>query len=206
MHYLLEIVMPPTDDIQGAVDKILEPFSQYDGRENCFYDWYVLGGRFSGAKAQARIDKDVLENFYRWLKEEKVTVSGVICGKQMLKPDDQIEKVDAKWKEMTGRDEPCSLFSHAGDECDGDVCTVGELPEGYKASHVIIASDENFAVYMVQDKLWNGVSWQDATWNGCVRAAIYKWIEEGAKLYEEEYQLKITPTDDWLVVTVDYHS
>jgi hypothetical protein len=206
MHYKLEIVMPPTDNIEKAIDTILEPFSEHDeDARHPFWDWYVIGGRWSGSKVKERIGEDVLTAFYQWCRDEGVTVSNVQWGKQSLMPEDQIPKVDAKWQELTGLEGPCLIFQHSGDSNDGDICTVKDLPEGYTAAHVIVASHENEAFYMVEDDIWNGVNHVKADWDGTVHAAIAAAIERAA-YYKDEYREKSTPNDNWLVVTVDYHS
>jgi hypothetical protein len=200
MHYHLEIVMPDPghDDIEGTIDKILEPFSEYnDDSRHTFWDWYVIGGRWHGCKVEAQVPKDVLDAFYQWCNDEKITVSSVQCGKQDLSPIDQIPKVDAKWQEMTGLDGPCLIFGHGDIGNEADICTVGELPKDLKASHVIIANDANRAQLMWQDDMWNGVSWQRAGWDGTVSEVIEHYIKE---------RNADQPIDDWLVVTVDYHN
>lgn len=194
MHYKLEIIMPPTDDVEGAVEKIMEPFSEYnEDSKHTFWDFYSIGGRWAGNKVEARIDPKILEEFYQWCKDEKITVSSVQCGKQTLSPADQIPKVDEKWQEMTGLDGPCLIFDHAGSgygSLDGDVCKLSELPEGYTASHVIIADNDGRVLLMLEDLLWRGDNGTD--WDGKVQSAIDK--------------CEVTPTEDWLAVTVDYHS
>jgi len=64
MHSLLEIIMPPTDDVEGAIATIMAPFNeqpdedQEDVSSYTFWDWYVIGGRFSGSKLQSRLDPE----------------------------------------------------------------------------------------------------------------------------------------------------
>src|SRR6185312_2392586 len=103
MHYQLEIIMPPVADVKTAVAQILEPFDEQgedeDGNPNAhgFWDWYVIGGRWAGAKLEAMFGPERLKAFRAELAERNVTISGVRFGKQELQPADQIPMVDALW-------------------------------------------------------------------------------------------------------------
>src|SRR5690242_19801207 len=106
MHAHLEIVMPPTDDVEAAVSEIMKQFDESgedeDGvrNSNTFWDWYVIGGRWAGEKIDCVLDEKQKEAFFAELTRRKVTVSGVQCGKQKLEPASQSEMVDALWNEM----------------------------------------------------------------------------------------------------------
>lgn len=228
MHMHCEIVIPPTEDVEGAVETVMKPFREEE-EDAChpFWDWYVIGGRFAGNKRMGRYDKDILDAFHQWLQDEKVTVSGLQCGKQELQPASQIPKVDAKWNEMfpppDGKRLPCPLFAHSNDQYghDGkgtlpdDICTLADTP-GITCARVIIAgpgynSDTDDytgppkAVYMVCEDQWNGVIHMKIDWDRTIKSALTghaKHIES----YKEQYREKMTPQDDWLTVTVDYHS
>lgn len=227
MHYHLEIIMPPTTDVDAAVAGIMAPFDENgkdeEGHENrhAFWDWYVIGGRYSGAKGEATYGKDRIDAFYAWCKDAKVTVSGVQMGKQTLQPASQIPMVDAKWNEMFPEHGggACPLFDHAPARTSRDICRLAEMPEGLTAYHVIIAAPSYVAndvdkddvwtgppraVEMVAQSMWNGVSHVDAKWDGNV-AAFVERFKERMQDYREKYRAASTPTADWLVVTVDYH-
>jgi len=223
MHYHLEIIMPPTDNIEAAVSKILAPFNEQgtdeDGESNrhAFWDWYVIGGRFAGSKFQATLDKANLDKFYAELKERKVTVSGLTAGKQELKPESQIPMVDALWNEYFPQTNggPCPLFNHANNQyksdslLPNDVMAFSDVPQSLEASRVILAApnynDELAAEYMVSDSIWNGVNYEDTLWDETFGGAVSIFTKKRAG-YKAEYAEKRTPKDDWLVVTVDYHS
>lgn len=215
MHFHLEIIMPPTDDVEAAVAKIMAPFNERDESEDAdrraqFWDWYVIGGRWSGTKDEIRFDKEKLEAFNAALQERKVTVSGVRFGKPTLQPATQIPIVDALWREFfpetTG---PCPMFDHSPKTVSGDVCTLAELHPSLEAERVILAgikhNDELGAVHMAQRDFWNGVNYCKSTWDGNVNSSLSAFRESLAN-YRKEYADSITPQDDWLVVTIDYHS
>lgn len=224
MHYHCEIIMPPTDNVEEAVTRIMAPFDENADEEtrssNQFWDYYVIGGRLSGTKLMARYDKAKIDEFYAWLQAEKVTVSSVRCGKQTLEPASQIPKVDAKWNEMfpppSGRYAmACPIFDHASKQEYGDVCKLSEMPEGLTAKHVIIAHKKYSgemewngpltAGFMLQESMWNGCNHVEIDWDGTVKSALEKHVEH-LKNYAQQYIESNTPTPDWLVVTVDYHS
>jgi hypothetical protein len=224
MHHHLEVIMPPTENIEEALNQILEPFNEQgkdeDGNPNqhAFWDWYVIGGRWAGMKLETTLDPKKKDEFFAELEKRKVTVSGIQAGKHKLQPESQIPMVDALWCEFFP-DSPlkiCPFFDHFNNQyknSDGfpDIMRLKDVPPSLIASHVIIAGPHwkdngNLeAKHMVQDSIWNGVTHVQAKWDGSVHAAI----EEHKKRLENakpEYAAKHIPQDDWLVVTVDYHS
>jgi hypothetical protein len=58
---------------------------------------------------------------------------------------------------------------------------------------------------MVQDSMWNGVSFVKADWDGKVLSAIEEYRKK-LTIYKPGYAEKHNLQDDWLVITVDYHS
>lgn len=223
MHYKIEVIIPPTDDIEAAVAQTLAAFDENgkdeDGIENRhgFWDWYVIGGRWAGDKQKARLCQESLQSFYDWMTEQKVTVSSFQAGKHELKPAEQIPLVDAAWKRFfpEWEGEHCPLFSHSNnqysDSLSGDVCKVSELTGNETASKVVIAKRhwrdggkvEAAAAY--QDSVWNGVNHEDTAFDGNVKSCLEGYIN-GLEGRCEEWREENTPTADWLVVTVDIHS
>lgn len=221
MHYHLEVIMPPTLDISAALEEILKPFYE-DNEEgnNQFWDWCVIGGRWAGEKESCRYDAEKLEEFYAKCQEANVMVSGLVCGKQKLAPETQIPMVDKMWNDLFPTEDgtivACPIFSHCNNQYDSndllacDVCLVEEIPENLTASRVIVASanyDESGleAKFMTSDSIWNGVNFEDTTWNGKVKSVLDMYKEK-LERYKEKYVEKHTPKPNWICVTVDYHS
>jgi hypothetical protein len=230
MHHHCEIVIPPTTDIEGAIASVMKPFDEQgedeDGERNAnaFWDFYVVGGRWAGTKQIARYDEGKLQAFYDWMTAEKVTVSGLTAGKQEISPADQIPKVDAKWNEMfpSSSFAPCPMFKHSNDQyakrgplsgaLPDDVCRLVDVPPGMEIDRVIFAGPSLVkvgakyeavgpleATFMLQGDTWNGVNFVKAAWDGKMPSAV-------AMLRERMSAARATPHDDWLSVTVDYHS
>lgn len=224
MHYRCEIVMPPVSDIEEAVTAILAPFNERlpeddeNGSGYSFWDFWVIGGRYAGSKLQDSLDSEKLELFWKRMKEINLTVSGFCAGKQEIKPAAQIPRVDAIWRELfpeSGTD-ACPLFAHSNDQYSngslivGDVCSLKELPEKVVCARAIIAGPDfdNTSLcvsHMEQEDFWNGVNYCDTTWDKTLQSAIERYAEK-SKGHSREYLAARTPKDDWLVVTVDYHS
>lgn len=226
MHYHLEIIMPPTNDVEQAVKEILAQFDESgtdeDGEPNryTFWDWWVIGGRWAGEKVKAQLDQDKLKEFYDELNKLNITVSGLQAGKQELKPASQIPAVDALWLKFfpDSKVKACPLFNHYNDQYQkvsdlpDDVMKYSDIPEGLTASHVIVAKDHwdkdvggLEAAWMMNDSVYNGVNFTDTKWDGTFKGAMEMYIDS-LKNYRDEYKEKYTPNDDWIVVTVDYHS
>jgi hypothetical protein len=211
MHYRMEVVLPNVADVETAIAQILEPFSEHNEDAGyTFWDWYVIGGRWSGIKLEESLDQENLAKFREKLKEMKVTVSGLRFGKDELQPSSQIPKVDSLWREFfPNGGESCPFFKHSNNQ-SGDILAYKDVPQETKCERLIFAGlsydgKEFEAKEMFQTSFWNSVSHVQTTWDGKFATAASEFHEK-LKGYSQEYAEKITPKDDWLVVTVDYHS
>lgn len=224
MHKHFEVIFPPVEDVNAALATIMAPFDENADDEirstRPFWDYYTIGGRWSGQKLRALYGEKRIREFYAWCNDQKITVSGIQCGKPTLNPTSLIPIVDAKWNEMfphpTGRDVACPLFDHSPTQTREDICELKDLPPHLTASHVIIAGPEwepsteswtgpLHATYMLSDTIWNGVNHVETNWDGKVLTAINDFRKK-IELSTEDYRSSNWPLDNWLVVTVDYHS
>ena len=222
MHYHCEIIVPAgTQDIEAAVESVMDPFDENDSDGNSFWDFYVIGGRFAGSKQIAKYDKEKLDAFNKWCTDEKITVDSLFAGKEEIYPSSQIPKVDGKWNELfpnsSGKIVPCPLFKHSNNQYgrDGDNTIDGDISAlcdslGVKCSRVIFAGLSHFnkkleAKFMLAGDVWNGVNHMPVKWDGTIGDALRQWNENLAR-YSEEAKKKYCAKDDWLCVTVDYHS
>lgn len=221
MHYTLEIIMPPTEDVEASLKEVMAQFDECpeddeDGNAKYgFYDYYLIGGRWAGRKVKAMYDEERMSAFTKRLNDENITVSGIQFGKQEISPASQIPIVDSLWNEYFP-DSPikvCPLFKHSNSKEEvlhGDICKIGDIPERLTASRVIIAAP-NYdgsaleAKYMIEDAYYNGVQFRDTGWDGNVLGCLeaYKDMIKG---YQEDYRKKHELNADWICVTVDYHS
>lgn len=213
MHYHLEIIMPPTDNVKEAITKILAPFDADpdDGEVNkhAFWDWWVIGGRYSGQHIVGRYDSEKMDAFYKELNNNKVTVSSMVAGKEELNPPTQIPFVDALWQTHFPEDDgPCPLFKHSNDQYKdnySDVCQMFNIPDYLSCSRVIITDSKFGPSLMIEKDFWNGVSWNDSSWDGTVKSALDTYKDK-LKNYREEWIAENSIKSNWLLVTVDYHS
>lgn len=213
--------MPPTDDVKGSVEDILEKFSENyedeDGHPNkhAFWDWYVIGGRWDGAKLTARYPEEKISAFRQELHDKNVTVAGMQWGKQEISPASQIPMVDEIWrKHFPDGGQVCPLFKHFGNKQLNDsltefnVCRLDQMPELLECARVMIVSkdEDEYEVHsMKQESVWNGVEHLDTKWDGTVRSALAEF-EKRSEGWKESYRERCRPKADWLVVTVDYHT
>jgi len=215
MHYHLELVLPPVDDVAAAVEQIMHQYYEGNDEEDAsgkpFFDWYEIGGRFSGSKIKAMVSQQKMDAFFAELKNRKITVSGIQFGKQELYPESQIPDVDALWREMCPESgvDVCPLFKHAKD-LPKDICKLSELPGGLTCYRTIIAAPtydgkELEAVTMFSKEIWNGCNHEKTTWDGKLSTALSMHIER-SQIYADGYKERTTPKPDWMAVTIDYHS
>lgn len=218
MHYKIEVVIPPTNNVEESVKQVMDSFldDDGDGTPHCdWYDWYVIGGRWSGDKLMARCDEEKLKGFNDMLNEEKFTVGSFVCGKEELNPASQIPVVDTLWREwFPGVSDMCPLFQHYWDQyseglSSADVCKVSEIPDRLTCNRLIIAEVKHWGddagKVLVKDRMlckefWNGVEWQDTTFKGNVKEGM-RIIAEG-----KHGEPDLTDRSEWLVVTVDIHN
>jgi len=216
MHHHAEIIMPPTDDVELTAKQIMAPFDK-NGKEedrsnnHAFWNRYKIGGQWGGHKMLVAIGDDKIEEFRIALREAHITVSGLTMGKETLQPSEQIPVVNAMWNAMFPEApvKVCPLFDNYKDSF-GDTLPVRDLPDGLTAEVVIIAGPDwkgeaMTASTLLFKKMWNGVNYQDSTWDGQIATALAMHVDR-LKRYNEEYRVKRSVSDDWLVVTVDYHS
>jgi hypothetical protein len=217
MHYHLEIIIPPIKNVEKRIEEILAPFNEYEiMNKNSFWDEYVVGGRWAGEHILQSLDSEKMDAFYKKLKVEKITVSGLQVGKKTLEPADQQEKVDKIWNEffpeIGGK---CMLFDYYADKYARyagypDIVKVSELPKDFKASRVIIAVPAYVgrkleAKTMSEDRIYNGVDWVDTKWSGLVADVIERHNKKYDRA-EKESAMKRVVGEDWIAVTIDYHN
>ena len=226
MHYHIEVIIPPTDELETAVEHVLLPLSEHyledetEGRNpHGIWDFYVIGGRFHAEKMTQRLGRARLLAFEEELQERKFTVSSLRFGKPELSPASQIPEVDALWKERfpewTG--DHCPLFKHCGDQYENaareNVCRLGDIDFDLKASAVVFGrkpseSESKLAVpqFLVQQEIWNGLNFERTAWDGTVAGAVSLLYAKNKRYKNGAYRAPRTPDGDWLAVTVDIHS
>ena len=215
MHYHMELVLPDGGDLQERVSQVMARFRESDGEEEdngypSFHDYYLIGGRWSGDKLEDRAPEGAVDAFYERLKSEGVTVSGLRFGKQTIMPESQIHIVDRLWREMVpGCGDVCPIFDHyKGDLLD--VCKVSDISETLKCATFGVAQaiyTEGYEMVTLQhSSIWNGVDHQDTAFDGFVKKAIEDHNSRLIDRASKERAECLTVTDDWLCVTIDYHT
>jgi hypothetical protein len=202
-------MIPPTPEnkIEEAVSKVMEGFDENHNFRYGFFDYWNIGGRFSGAKLQAKLDPHKLASFHEELNRKKVTVSSITLGKQSLSPESQIPFVDALWRDyFPGTTDQCPIFSHFKDAKSLDICRLDAYPENHEATRMIFADYSKDGtltpVFMLEIDSWNGVNLVDTTWDGRLHTALSRLAEYFKRTDRDAPAL----SSDWLSITVDYHS
>ena len=78
MHYCCAIIMPPTNNIEETIDKIMAPFDEtatYEEKSRVpFYDYYKIGGRWEDPETPNTIrfgELTGLEQYFRCMITDK---------------------------------------------------------------------------------------------------------------------------------------
>lgn len=214
----MEIILPPTSNVEEAIEALLKPFDEDNGGKDyrsryAFYDYYKIGGRWSGTKVEEMLGHENMKAFYEVLNANNITVSGVQFGKPTLRPASQIPLVDNLWNEHFP-DAPvkvCPLFDNYKENY-GDVLRLGLTPKELTCARLIIAGpshdeqDPTLRVHhMLTTDAWNGVTFQNTDWNGTIEAGLESFAKSSGS-WRTEYAERVRPKGDWLCVTIDYHS
>lgn len=234
MHYKLEIIMPPTtkQNTEAQIAFIMAPYDENidipEDRDDddalfewasktkqAFWDFYTIGGRFAGSKFKATLNQNKLKQFTEELDKQKITVSGIQCGKQALSPASQIPVVDKLWNEYFPGSGACQLFAHSNNQYDSgdahamDICTLDKMPHDYECEQVMIVTPQFDGALGVESmfnrSIWDGRRFHDTDWSGTVGEALDRHVKR-IENYVKSFQDQNTPKDDWLCVTIDYHS
>jgi len=227
MHYYAEVITPPLPDpidlkildmrLGEALAQHSENTSEEDaGGYQSFYDWFTIGGRWAGNKEQAMYDPARLSQFYDLLNNQdpKLTVSSVQAGKQKLSTPEMEALVDRLWKEAfpDSTAEHCPIFAHSNDQyasesaLGGDVMRYKDVPwANISCARFIVLNADWKVHYMLEHEYWNGYTFQETSWDGSLKDGLEK-LQERAKMWTDDWREQHMPKDDWLVVTVDYHS
>lgn len=48
MHYHAEVWVPTLENLQEQIEEILAPYSEHGNNEEAFFDWWQIGGRWTG--------------------------------------------------------------------------------------------------------------------------------------------------------------
>ena len=214
-HFVCEVVMPPPTEgqtIKQCVETVLAPLSEYneDGEYSNvnLYDWWQIGGRYSGNKITAGLDKEKLELFHNELDNMELYVSGIIAGKHDLSTKEQQDLVDKVWRKYFPNSvDVCPLFDHYPfKNMDSyDTCTVQFIPLELKAYCVVISLADYDPNHLVQKDFWNGLNIERTTFDGNVLSTIISYNRMIEERYKCEWCEKNKVRPDWIAVTVDCH-
>lgn len=228
MHVHLEVLVPPTDNPVDDVETLLKPFDESAEDEEgysryTFWDWWVIGGRWSCSHLLADIGKGRMDKFVEEMPKYKV--SGVQTAGGLyevpVEPDGVRDELLELWKvHFPEYAEQCPFWGLT-DQYDrggrpNDIVPAGSISKSLTCSQLLIGwrpKETIRPLLMLQDDFYNGVSWQDSAWDGKVLASIEAHNEktrarkDGAREgWWEEYGSRQVVGEDWLAVTVDYHT
>lgn len=223
-HYCMTLVIRTTQpglaqlvdaDLSAVVSAAMAPYNEdSEDRKNTFWDWWVIGGRYSGEVLTSRLGTERLEQFNAVLNSRKVMVKGLVCGKEELADSQTEEMVDALWRDMFPDSglAKCPLFKHGSPsqydkrgELPFDVCKVEDVPASHaQFSIALIELDyekKPSITQLLHREIWNGSTHQDTAWDGTFATALEHFNKRMGRCREPA---TVMPQDT--VVTVDYHS
>lgn len=183
MHYHAEMYLKELDGrpIWGIVSGQMNR----GVRAKTGWDWFVVGGCWSGEKLMAKLDPNKVKAFsaefekrgYGWTsmehpEEERRRDTHKLFMKYFPNFKGEIPVYRDQYKEGGG---------------EGDICKVSELPEKFSCHTLIIPGKRSAEVLMTQE--WDGKDFVKTSFDGDAVA-----------------ELKKRGLTDGYLVTVDYHS
>ena len=217
MHFHNEIVIPPTKhlsvepvvkEVMARFDETSEDVPEWE-QKHTFWDYFLIGGRFSGSKLTSGIPKEDMDEFIKLLQHHNITVSNFQAGKQNIEPRYQVPMVNALWQEkFPGKGSVCPIFK-SDEKYNSDICTVENIKDGLKCYRVIIGTfnakkNKYEASWMIEENMFNGLCLIKSDWDTTVKHALKKY-HDYLHQYDRVPQPHMLVQDDWLVVTVDNH-
>lgn len=236
-HYHLEMILPPVADVEKSVAQILKPFDESEEDEDgyskyAFWDWYVIGGRWSADHVLSAISEKRMEAFQADVP--KYTVSGVMTAGGYYEkpagpdnPPDIVDRLVKVWKQHFPEFADLCPFWGLTDQYNkqghvADICRVDQLSDAQSCARLMIVTTfegELRLEKMLQTDFWNGVSWCESGWDGSVLQVIkahnedirqrrdrIKDAPERALDWWQKYGQHMIVRDDYLAVTIDYHT
>jgi len=206
MHKSLVVLMPKVENVEETLKQVLNPFdeSNEEGRHP-FFDWYVIGGRFSGELLTSGLD---LKPFYEELQDNKIKVNGFVSGKEEIIPE-HIKLCDEIWQKHfpDHKCKKCPLFKHGSvdqykhNNKYPDVFDFKDIDEGL-TSYMVLFADKGYnglieAKFMLSIDHWNGCNIEKTDWNGNIKEAVERFKKDSG--YTENY------FDNCIGVVVDVH-
>jgi len=187
MHSSVLIIAEPQENYPLYVQKVMEPYSEEESK-NGWWDWYVIGGRWSGELTEIKLDQDKLKKI-----REEFEKQGLNWISMEKTNEIQKEKSHKLWREFFGnewKDEEIPIYrdSYAENGFNDDIQPVSNFtPEQLKllnTAHVI-------------DK--DGCYSYDSVWSGKTYLEDKEWNEK----FYERFLADLKPTD--MLIIVDCH-
>jgi len=182
MHFHCEVYFKERPkDVLKAVSEVMRPFRErFNEVRSGFWDWWVIGGRFSGVHTETKLDPRKLKEFYRICKEK-----GLFCyGSENPEEVQKARRREEFLRLFPGFKGPIPSCRDAYKE-DGypdDVVPVEEIT-GRLRCYTLILSGE-----VLHLEVWDGNEFRKTDFDGYVKKA-----------------LEMSGITTGYLVTVDYH-
>lgn len=183
MHYHAEVYLkklngrPIFDVVSGLMNRGV--------KAKVGWDWFVVGGRWSGDKILGKLDPEKVKAFFIEFEKRGYNWTSSQHSDEERRRDSSNLFMeffpDFKGEIPVWRDQ----YRHEGGE--GDVCKVADLPETFSCHTLIFPGKHRAEVLQTEE--WNGEKFVKTPFKGDVVA-----------------ELKSRGLADGYLVTVDYHS
>ena len=188
MHHYAEVVLPPVRPSQKEKtihERVFQTLRWHGFGSRLGFDWFVVGGRWSGCKAMGRLDGVKVGAFWAEFKKR---------GYEWMDKENSQEKRAQQGHSLFGEffpdykgETPVCRDQYRQNGYPDDVCSVSEVPEGLTSYVLVIAQTHE----MLETEIWDqkNAEMKKTKFDGRIRAALA--------------ERKIV---DGVVVTIDYHT
>lgn len=188
MHHHAEVVLPPPkpgQEKRSIRERICNTLRWHRFMPNLGFDWCVVGGRWSGTKAAAKLDQEKLGAFWKEFKKRGYEwVSKEISAEQRRKQSNELFMEffpDYKGAIPVYRD------AYKDDGYEDDICPIVDVPE--LLSCYALAIPQTHELLVIDEYDHKESKFKKTDFDGFVRKELVK--------------RKIT---EGTVVTIDYHT
>jgi len=169
MHYHGEVYFKERPkDVLKAVSKAMEPYREWFNEETDeyggFWDWFVIGGRWSGEHTKMKLDQEKLRDFYKVCEEKGLFWIGGEYSEEVQKVRrcEEFLRIFPDFKGLI----PTCRDVYKEDGYADDIVPVEEVTPQLRCYTLILPGE------VLHYKVWDGKAFRKTGFDGCVKKAL----------------------------------
>ena len=218
MHSHTELITPLPNQEYSEILHIAEiclgAYSYENNSIHAFYDWYQVGGRFKYRKLVQNQSEEEIKEFTSAAKDIDNNFSDItnIINERDKK---QINKLKQIWKKtFPDKDENCPFINklsrkHDETECYVDhfpyLTALGETPKNLDLGTILFTTPDRCISFIFPDQLKLIFDKPIDSVPHTIKHALLYYEKVIDRLWPGQKE-RLTPNDEWIALTIDYHN